>query len=173
MIIGGHRTTEPYEIVLEARQFAIFAHGEQKYWKYPYVYHLDCVVANLKNYSDEERVIGYLHDVVEDTEVTIAHIQNKFSIFVADCVYLISDPPGLKNRKEKKESVNRTLSQISGVSPYNSVLIVKAADRLANLRMDKKFDMYKKEHEAFKLAAYRPGLCEDLWEMIEILVNSK
>lgn len=55
-------------------------------------------------------------------------------------------------------------------------LIVKAADRLANLRESargrsgSKLDMYRQEHPAFRAAAYRPGLCDGLWEEIERLL---
>ena len=55
-------------------------------------------------------------------------------------------------------------------------LIVKAAGRLANLRMsarggsDSKLEMYRREHPAFRDAAFRPPLCDDLWrEMDQVL----
>jgi hypothetical protein len=57
--------------------------------------------------------------------------------------------------------------------------MVKAADRLANLRhcaqgveqgepvATRKLAMYRKEHPAFRTAVYRVGLCEELWQEME------
>ncbi len=56
-------------------------------------------------------------------------------------------------------------------------LEVKAADRLANLRMsagsgsDSKLDMYRREHTAFRQAAYRPGLCDELWQEMDRILD--
>jgi hypothetical protein len=55
---------------------------------------------------------------------------------------------------------------------------VKACDRLANLRQSargargSKLDMYRAEHPAFRDAAYRPRLCDELWaEMDRVLAQ--
>ncbi len=47
-----------------ARDFAIAAHGEQRYGDHPYVFHLDAVAALLAPYGVDAQTIGYLHDVV-------------------------------------------------------------------------------------------------------------
>ena len=49
--------------------------------------------------------------------------------------------------------------------------MVKAADRLANIKASletnqKKLNLYLEEHEQFYAAAFRPGLCDPLWEEI-------
>ena len=54
----------------QARAFALAAHGDQMYGARPYSFHLDAVVRLLSPYGIEAQVIGYLHDVVEDTEVS-------------------------------------------------------------------------------------------------------
>jgi (p)ppGpp synthase/HD superfamily hydrolase len=54
-----------------ARDFAIRAHGDQKYGSEPYVAHLDAVVAVLNEfgYSGDEYVCsGYLHDKQENEQ---------------------------------------------------------------------------------------------------------
>ncbi len=56
-------------------------------------------------------------------------------------------------------------------------LTVKAADRLANLTECQqgrchKLEMYRGEHGAFKQAAYRPGLCDELWHRIDAIIAS-
>jgi hypothetical protein len=84
-----------------ARTYAIAMHGDQKYGPHPYVHHLDAVVALLQPYGEKARVVGYLHDVVEDTDATVADVQERFGDLVARCVSLLTDAPGA-NRKERK-----------------------------------------------------------------------
>ena len=53
----------------------------------------------------------------------------------------------------------------------------KAADRLANLRMSARdesgsnLETYRREHSAFRHAAYRRGLCDELWQEIDIIID--
>lgn len=58
--------------IRRARQFALEAHGAQRYGKLPYVAHLDDVVAQLfaVGASKDELIAGYLHDVYEDCPET-------------------------------------------------------------------------------------------------------
>jgi len=150
----------------KARQFAIDNHGSQRYGSKPYAFHLDWVVLLLESYGEEAQVIGYLHDVVEDTDVTVEQVEQLFNDKIAQAVSILTDQPGA-TRKERKDKTYHRMAQVTG--ELEIALIVKTADRLANVlatlenkRLDK-FNMYKNEHVQFKSAVYRPGLCEDLW----------
>ncbi|HEY7153732.1 MAG TPA: HD domain-containing protein [Gemmataceae bacterium] len=161
------------EAVVRARNFAVAAHGDQKYGDRPYLFHLDAVAELLAPFGEQAQIVGYLHDVVEDTHVPLHTVRMEFVDLIADCVALVTDEPGA-NRKERKARTNAKLSTVSGENVL--ALVVKAADRLANLRMsarsgsESKLDMYRREHSEFRKAAYRPGLCDDLWlEMDRIL----
>jgi len=122
--------------VSDAREFAIKAHGNQLYGNKPYVYHLDAVVKILEPYGETAQIIGYLHDVVEDTGVSLQEIEDEFDLFISICVYVLTDPLGHRTRKEKKKYVCYKLSIV--VDKYSVSLIVKAADRLANLECGEK-----------------------------------
>lgn len=152
----------------EARELAIKAHGDQKYSGEPYIVHLEEVVALLKGYGETAMIVGYLHDVIEDTGVTREELADMFDEHIAACVYLVTDEKG-KNRKERKIKTNEKLSLVR--PEYYLALRVKAADRLANISRLTKNDMYAKEHEAFKRAVYRPGLCEEYWAMMELILK--
>jgi (p)ppGpp synthase/HD superfamily hydrolase len=161
--------------VARARAFAIAAHGGQRYGDHPYSFHLDAVAGLLLPYGEEAQVIGYLHDVAEDTAVGLEGIREAFGEHVTDCVALVTDQPGA-NRAERKLKTNAKLAKVEG--PLRVALIVKAADRLANLRMSagggtgSKLQMYRGEHPAFRQAAFRAGLCDELWrEMDQILAG--
>lgn len=153
-----------------ARAFALAAHGDQRYGDQPYAIHLDAVAELLVPFGEAAQVIGYLHDVVEDTAVPLDAVRREFGDRVAACVALVTDEPGA-NRRERKAKTNAKLSSVSGENAL--ALVVKAADRLANLRAsacggpDAKLGMYRREHPAFREAAYRPGLCEELWRELD------
>lgn len=161
--------------VEHARQFALSAHGEQQYGEQPYSYHLDCVAELLYPYGEEAQVIGYLHDCLEDTAATYKQLEAEFGPLIAAAVWQVTDPPH-GNRGQRKEQSHRILA----LTPpeLHLALIVKAADRLANLRCchltanARKLKQYRTEHPAFRKAAYRPGLCDPLWEEIDSLVST-
>ncbi|MBP9805720.1 MAG: bifunctional (p)ppGpp synthetase/guanosine-3',5'-bis(diphosphate) 3'-pyrophosphohydrolase [Candidatus Accumulibacter sp.] len=158
-----------------ARSFALNAHGGQKYGDRPYAFHLEAVVSLLSSYGSEAQVIGYLHDVVEDTEVTEDDIRRLFGPRIAECVSLLTDSPGA-SRAERKAATYARLATVGGHAEL--ALVVKAADRLANVRScvaDQKhglWEVYRQEHPGFRRAAYRVCLCEPLWVELDALLET-
>jgi (p)ppGpp synthase/HD superfamily hydrolase len=159
----------------DARNFAIAMHGSQSYGAHPYSHHLDAVASILLPYGVEAQVIGWLHDVVEDTEATIADVRDRFGDSVARCVALLTDAPGA-NRAERK---SKTYAKLASVSEDDELaLIVKAADRLANVRAcvtdtnRRLMNIYRDEHAVFRRAAYRPGLCDGMWSELDRLLDA-
>jgi guanosine-3',5'-bis(diphosphate) 3'-pyrophosphohydrolase len=163
--------------VAAAREFACAAHDAQRYGDLPYSFHLDAVAALLERYGPAHQVVGYLHDVVEDTAVTVDDISRLFGPLVATCVSLLSDGPGA-SRKERKEAINARLGEVLAASDEAIALVVKVADRLANVRHcvaggtenREKLERYRREHGEFRAAVYRPGLAEALWQELDALV---
>ena len=139
----------------------------------PYSFHLDAVAALVAPYGEEAVAIAYLHDTAEDTSATIEEIENKFGPKIAACVASLTDESGA-NRKERKAKTYVKLARVSG--PNELALLVKAADRLANVRasvQDQKvglWQVYRNEQAAFKSSAYRLGLCEPLWAELDVLL---
>jgi (p)ppGpp synthase/HD superfamily hydrolase len=158
------------DLVNCARDFAIAAHGDQRYGAHPYVVHLDAVATLVARHGEEAGIVAYLHDVVEDTQVSLEMVRQKFGARIADLVAIVTDEPG-SSRKARKALTN---AKLAAVPQSNHIaLVVKAADRLANLRMSvsernsAKLGMYGDEHAQFRTAVYRPELCDDLWQEIE------
>jgi len=153
-------------LVKEASYLAIAAHGTQTYDGYPYYYHLEQVVDVLKEYgyTDDKFVIsGYLHDTVEDTDVSYNDIHQKFGLDIAEIVYAVTDELG-RNRLERK---TKTLPKIA---ENLDAIIIKLADRIANLRNPKKKGMYAKEYQVFKTLLYKPDHAESMWSELDELV---
>lgn len=161
--------------LLKAIEFAESAHAGQVYGKQPYTAHLSTVSQLVDPFGEEAKILAWLHDIVEDTQITVDDIRNNFGGFMAECVDLISDPPG-KNRKERKAKLYEKLSKIDETK--HVVLVVKVADRLSNVAkciLDNNtslLKMYVKEHNGFKEIVYRNGLCEDLWFILDTMIKN-
>lgn len=162
--------------VKEAAYFAISKHGNQTYDGYPYYFHLEQVVDVLKEFEfteDKYIISGYLHDVMEDCDASYNDIKETFGEEVAEIVYAVTDELG-RNRKERK---SKTYPKIKA---NNDAIVVKLADRLANLRnsIQKKpqmAEMYSKEFEVFKKELFDLHHYEArrLWDEIELtLLNT-
>lgn len=120
----------------EALEFARKAHGDQqrKYSGEPYIEHPKRVAEIVKKvpHSPEMVCAAYLHDVVEDTPVSIQDIERKFGGKVAKLVAELTDQftkenyQHLNRKKRKQKEVERQ----SKMSPEAKT--IKLADVMDN-----------------------------------------
>jgi len=153
----------------EARMVAVKAHGHQDYdGIFPYEKHLDDVVAVLIRFGFDNKFIiaGYLHDAVEDGSISYNKILRYFGKEIAEMVYCVTDELG-RNRKERKAKTYEKLKE----NP--DAIVIKVADRIANIEHGGKVDMYRKEHPDFMeaLHPHSPQDAEDLWRHLERLIQ--
>lgn len=156
-----------------ARQFAEEAHGVQTYGTLPYVKHLDDVAMLVSVVRSTQRpnlvALAYHHDLLEDTDKTMEDLAREVHWFHAFHVWLMTDPK-VSSRRERKIVLNERLKTVG--ADFYFALVVKVADRVANVRESKKnnpqlFNMYRNEHHDFKDAAYRAGLCDMFWDYLD------
>jgi len=157
--------------VKEARMVAVKAHSGQYYDDiFPYEKHLDDVVEVLKSHnivSPSLLKAAYLHDVIEDCNVSYNDIKDYFGEDVAEIVYCVTDELG-RNRKERKA---KTLPKIASNA---DAVIVKLADRIANINHGGKVGMYAKEYSDFRDVLKQPDtLAEPLWDELDRIMNYK
>jgi (p)ppGpp synthase/HD superfamily hydrolase len=167
-----------------AMQFAIEAHGDQKYGVHPYTYHLYAVHRVALSINTADGIlspsfvsdVAWLHDVVEDTDATVDELEKEFGRDRASAVALVTDPEGA-SRKERKAELHMRLSSLDVTRiDHRAALLVKLADRLSNVRASKAegkdglLKMYRVEHHAFRRATYRAGLWEDVWAELDGLM---
>jgi (p)ppGpp synthase/HD superfamily hydrolase len=119
--------------IFEAIEFATRAHTGQyrKASRLPYIYHPTSVARILIecDASEEAIIAGLLHDVIEDTKVTLNELRSQFGDSVADLVNALSEPDRSapwETRKRDNLALLETASQ--------DVLLVELADKLDNIR---------------------------------------
>ncbi|REJ37683.1 MAG: phosphohydrolase [Bacillota bacterium] len=115
-----------------AVEFAIRAHGGQtrKGKDVPYITHPLAVALSLARAGCAEDVViaGLLHDVVEDTSVTLEEVRDHFGPAVAEIVAACSEDKRLP-WEERKARMLETLTH----APL-AVKLVACADKLHNIR---------------------------------------
>ncbi|MFD3707198.1 HD domain-containing protein [Nocardia sp. NPDC058658] len=154
---------------IEAREFAIAAHGDQRYGDHPYVTHLAAVRRVLDDfgYDGELAMAAWLHDVIEDTAVTAADVESRFGRPVLDLVWAVT---GIgPDRKARNQNA------YDKIAAHPRAVILKLADRTANAEASPPasswMGMYRTEHPTFK--AHLGGLLADdptvarMWERLD------
>lgn len=123
------------EIIRKAEAFAEAAHeGQMRKGpsNAPYITHPLAVADILKVHGATTEAIlgGLLHDVVEDTDITLEEIADGFGKGVATLVDYVTEPDhDIRPWKQRKKDY---LARIAN-APYDAVLVA-SADKLHNLR---------------------------------------
>jgi (p)ppGpp synthase/HD superfamily hydrolase len=157
-----------------AKEFALKAHQGQTYGTREYSFHLEAVVSIAKEFKLDENIISacWLHDTMEDCNVSFQDLKNIFGEKIAEIVYCVTDELG-RNRKERKA---KTYPKIKS---NNDALCVKLCDRIANMQQsfidnnDNLLSMYLKEHREFKKLLFSDNPTETLlllWKRLEEIV---
>ena len=113
--IAGSRTSASLE--QRAKAFAEHHHAavnqKRKYTGEPYIVHPAAVVELVRGvpHTQEQLAAAWLHDTVEDTEVTIEEIEAKFGREVAALVEMLTDisRPGDGNRAVREDRRGRSV----------------------------------------------------------------
>ena len=127
------------EFVSEAITFAVKAHDGMRRKKsdVPYILHPLEAAVIVSSITEDQDIISaaVLHDVVEDTDITIKEIEEKFGKRVSDLVASETEnkrdnlPPSETWRIRKEE----TLAILENTNDMG-ILIVWLGDKLANMR---------------------------------------
>lgn len=153
----------------EARMVAVLAHSNQRYDDiFPYEKHLDDVVDVLKRFgfSGKYIVAGYTHDILEDTGFSFSKLKKYFGNDVGEIVYCVTDESGRTRKEKKVKTLPKTASNPDAI-------IVKLADRIANIEHGGKVDMYELEYAEFRGTLYlaSPKEAGPMWDYLDKLLK--
>ena len=130
--------------IARAFNFAYKAHKGQKRKAsdIPYIIHpLEVSIILIKNKARDNVVIaGLLHDVVEDTPITLKEIEKEFGKEIARLVDGATEPLELLKKGHWKERKQHTIKFIKTVDI--DLKMLSCADKLANIKS--KIDDYEK-----------------------------
>ena len=145
-VISANSPTANLELVERTAHFAISAHGaDQRKSGEPYVMHPIAVAAILAEiHLDAETIAGaLLHDVIEDTAVTLDQIETDFGPRVARLVDGVSklgripwtrDDADSASSREKAHQAENLRKMFLAMVDDIGVVLIKLADRLHNMR---------------------------------------
>lgn len=130
-------TAERKTLILEAFEFAKKAHaGQKRRSGEDYIEHSLSTAKILSEIGMGSKTIaaGLLHDVPEDTPVTLAEVEKKFGLEIATMVDGITKLGKIKLRESKEEYYLENLRKMFfAMAKDIRVIIIKLADRLHNM----------------------------------------
>jgi len=125
----------------KAREYAVNVHGDQKYGSKPYVFHLDGVYSEMIKFvgfivstkdldydEDEMCATAYLHDTIEDTDVTFEDIEQEFGSNIARMVLSLTH--------STHETYGEYIARISHLE--HAIIVIKISDLLFNKAQSQK-----------------------------------
>jgi len=164
-------------LIKKAFEFSQKAHsGQYRESKAPYLEHCLEVASILAEQHLDSATIaaGLLHDVVEDTDMTIEQVRAEFGEEIALLVDGVTKIGELKFKSVEEEQVEYFRKMLLSMTKDIRVIIIKLADRLHNMRTldsldkDKQRRIAAETREVYAPLAHRFGMAKVKWELEDL-----
>lgn len=150
--LQSYQPDAPVDLVRRAYEFAKVAHGTQKRQSgLEYITHPLCVAEILTTLHIDAITISaaFLHDVAEDTKITLDEIAEEFSPEIASLVDGVTKLSRLKFKSKEEQQVESFRKMFLAMAKDIRVVLIKLADRLHNMRTLKAVEP-EKQHRVAK-----------------------
>jgi guanosine-3',5'-bis(diphosphate) 3'-pyrophosphohydrolase len=175
--IGAYLTEQDRELVQRAYVFAAKAHeGQFRLSGEDYIEHPVAVARILSELEGDAHTLAaaLLHDVAEDTDVTIEEIRQEFGVEIARLVDGVTKLSRIQFHSRMEEQVSNLRKMFLAMAEDWRVVVIRLADRLHNLRtldalpVDKQKQTAEETLDIYAPLAHRLGIWRFKWELEDL-----
>ena len=175
--VSPYIDSEGIKLIEEAYHFADTKHGGQKRESQEdYIIHplnVALILSSLK-LDAESYAAALLHDVVEDTNVTVDDIKLQFGDNVAFLVNGLTKLKSIKSVSSEEAHLESLRKMLLAMAQDVRVVLIKLADRLHNMRTlnylpeDRRKEIAKETMDIYVPLAHRLGIYTFKWELEDL-----